>query len=43
MGPVSKTYKGVTGDKSFDDNGMQKEETYRRMIYRDGELVPYES
>lgn len=43
MGPVSKTYKGVTGDKTFDGNGMQVDETYRRMICKDGELVPYES
>lgn len=42
MGSVSKTYKGVTGGKEFDGNGMQVNETYRRMIYRDGELVPYE-
>lgn len=38
---VSRTYKGVTGDKEFDENGMQVDETYRRMIYRDGELIPY--
>jgi len=43
MRPVSETYKGVTGDKTFDENGMQVDETYRRMIYKDGELVPYES
>lgn len=42
MRPVSKTYKGVTGDKTFDENGMQVDETYRRMIYQNSELVPYE-
>lgn len=42
MRPVSKTYKGVTGGKEFDENGMQVNETYRRMIYKDGELVPYQ-
>lgn len=41
MRPVSRTYKGVTGGKTFDENGMQVDETYRRMIYRNGELVPY--
>lgn len=43
MQSVSETYQGVTGGKAFDDNGMQVDETYRRMIYQDGELVPYES
>ncbi|HSH41114.1 MAG TPA: ABC transporter substrate-binding protein, partial [Arenicellales bacterium] len=43
MQPVSTNYKGVTGDKSFDDNGMQADETYQRVIYKDGELVPYGS
>lgn len=43
MQSVSETYQGVTGGKAFDDNGMQVDETYRRMIYQDGELVPYDS
>lgn len=38
---VSKRYKGVTGDKTFDENGMQVDENYRRMIYKDGELAEY--
>lgn len=42
MYPVSKTYKGITGDKTFDKNGMQADETYRKMIYKDGKLVPYQ-
>lgn len=43
MHKVAETYTGVTGDKTFDENGMQVDETYRSMVYRDGELVPYES
>lgn len=39
---VAESYAGVSGDKNFDDNGMQVDETYQRVIYRDGELVPYE-
>mgnify|MGYP000562458363 CR=1 FL=1 len=42
MHKVSKTYKGVTGDKTFDKNGMQKNESYQRVIYKNGELQPYE-
>lgn len=38
---VSKDYKGVTGDKTFDDNGMQVDETYNRVIDKNGKLVPY--
>ena len=38
---VSRVYKGVTGDKSFDKDGMQVTDYYRRMIYRNGKLVPY--
>ncbi|MFW6114938.1 MAG: ABC transporter substrate-binding protein [Thermodesulfobacteriota bacterium] len=38
---VSKIYSGVTGDKSFDQDGMQVTDYYQRVVYRDGELVPY--
>lgn len=38
---VSQDYRGVTGDKSFDENGMQKTEEYQDVIYHDGKLVPY--
>jgi branched-chain amino acid transport system substrate-binding protein len=39
---VSKIYSGVTGDKSFDQDGMQVIDYYQRMVYRGGKLVPYE-
>lgn len=38
---VSKTYLGVTGDKTFDDDGMQVEENYEYRIYTDAKLEPY--
>ena len=38
---VSQDYKGVTGDKSFDKDGMQKTEDYQPVIYHNGKLVPY--
>lgn len=38
---VAETYKGVTGDKAVDEDGMQKNESYQRMIYKDGELHDY--
>ena len=38
---VSKEYDGVTGDKSFDQDGMQVIEYYQRMVYQDGRLLPY--
>lgn len=38
---VAEVYQGVTGGKAFDDNGMQVEETYREVIYTDGELQSY--
>ena len=38
---VSKIYNGVTGDKSFDKDGMQVIDYYQRMVYRGGKLVPY--
>lgn len=40
--PVSQDYAGVTGDKAFDEDGMQKSESYRHVIVKNGELVPYE-
>lgn len=41
MIPVSKTYNGVTGDKTFDEDGMQASETYMKKIYINGELKDY--
>lgn len=41
MTPVSKTYAGVTGDKTFDEDGMQATESYMRKIYTNGELKDY--
>jgi branched-chain amino acid transport system substrate-binding protein len=38
---VSKVYGGVTGDKSFDKDGMQVTDYYQRMVYKGGKLVPY--
>jgi branched-chain amino acid transport system substrate-binding protein len=38
---VSKVYNGVTGDKTFDKDGMQVTEYYQKMIYQGGKLVPY--
>jgi len=38
---VSKVYGGVTGDKSFDQDGMQVTDYYQRMVYKGGKLVPY--
>lgn len=38
---VSKAYEGVTGDKTFDSDGMQKAEQYTQKIYHDGKLVDY--
>jgi branched-chain amino acid transport system substrate-binding protein len=37
---ASKIYNGVTGDKSFDKDGMQVTDYYRRMVYTNGKLVP---
>lgn len=39
---VAEQYQGVSGDKTFDDNGMQVDEGYQLVIYQDGELVNYE-
>jgi branched-chain amino acid transport system substrate-binding protein len=38
---AGEVYNGVTGDKSFDKNGMQVTDYYRRMVYENGKLVPY--
>ena len=38
---VSKIYNGVTGDKSFDKDGMQVTDYYQRMVYHGGKLIPY--
>ena len=38
---VAQDYKGVTGDKAVDENGMQKRESYQRKIYTDGALQDY--
>jgi branched-chain amino acid transport system substrate-binding protein len=37
---VSIEYDGATGDKSFDQDGMQVIEYYQRMVCQDGRLVP---
>ncbi len=39
--PVSKIYNGVSGDKSFDKDGMQVTDYYTRKVYKGGELVFY--
>jgi branched-chain amino acid transport system substrate-binding protein len=38
---VSKVYNGVTGDKSFDQDGMQVTDYYQRMVYKGGKAIPY--
>jgi len=38
---VSRVYNGVTGDKSFDKDGMQITDYYRRMVYTGGKLAPH--
>jgi branched-chain amino acid transport system substrate-binding protein len=38
---AGEVYNGVTGDKSFDKDGMQVTDYYRRMVYEKGKLVPY--
>ncbi len=42
MQDVSMNYKGVTGSKDLDADGMQKNEQYMYRIYKDGELHDYE-
>lgn len=39
---IARRYKGVTGDKTFDKEGMQDDEDIRWMIYHNGKLVPYD-
>jgi branched-chain amino acid transport system substrate-binding protein len=39
---VSKIYNGVTGDKSFDKDGMQVTDYYQRKVYQGGKLIPAE-
>lgn len=41
MRDVSKNYRGVTGSKDLDEDGMQVNEQYMYRIYRDGELQDY--
>ena len=38
---VSKVYGGVTGGKSFDQDGMQVTDYYQRMVYQDAKLIPF--
>lgn len=37
---VAKAYKGVTGDKTMNDKGMQVDESFAYYQIKDGELVP---
>jgi outer membrane PBP1 activator LpoA protein len=39
---IAHRYNGVTGDKSFDKDGMQSDEDIRWMVYQNGKLVPYD-
>ncbi len=39
---IARRYNGVTGDKTFDKDGIQSDEDIRWMIYHDGKLVPYD-
>ena len=39
---ASKIYNGVSGDKSFDKDGMQVTDYYQRRLYTGGNLVPIE-
>ncbi len=43
LGPVSKDYVGASGDKEFDDDGMQVSESYHAIIVKNGKMVPYET
>ncbi|MBK1667568.1 hypothetical protein CKO28_05920 [Rhodovibrio sodomensis] len=38
---VADDYRGVTGDKAVNENGMQKSESYQRKIFKDGKLRDY--
>jgi len=39
---IARRYNGITGDKTFDKDGMQSDEDIRWMIYRNGKLVSYD-
>jgi branched-chain amino acid transport system substrate-binding protein len=39
---IAHRYNGVTGDKTFDNDGMQSDEDVRWMIYRNGKLVSFD-
>jgi len=38
---VSKNYKALTGDMTFDDQGMRLSQDYGYFIYKDGKLQPF--
>ena len=38
---ISKTYKGVTGNRTFDKDGMQTPKMYNKLIIEKGKLVSY--
>jgi branched-chain amino acid transport system substrate-binding protein len=38
---VSKTYKGLTGDLTLDDQGMRIKQDYGYFIFKDGKLQPF--
>jgi branched-chain amino acid transport system substrate-binding protein len=38
---VSKTYKALTGDMTFDDDGMRLTQDYGTFIFKDGRLQPF--
>jgi branched-chain amino acid transport system substrate-binding protein len=42
MQSVSVDYRGVTGSKDLDGDGMQKNEQYMYRVYKDGKLQDYE-
>jgi branched-chain amino acid transport system substrate-binding protein len=39
---IAHRYNGVTGDKTFDKDGMQSDEDVRWMIYRNGKLASFD-
>jgi branched-chain amino acid transport system substrate-binding protein len=41
MKKVSKTYKGLTGDLTQDDQGMRIKQVYGYFIFKDGKLQPF--
>src|SRR5699024_7808149 len=40
---VSRNYLGVTGDVTFDQDGMRKTATYAKKIFKDGKLQHYQT